>query len=71
MKIFLIFLFLIFVFSYPDFKDRMYNVKCSSWFENHSPLLKPLGSWALGGKLAGPWQAQALASIGAKSSLNS
>ncbi|KAJ6860200.1 hypothetical protein NC651_036531 [Populus alba x Populus x berolinensis] len=50
----------------------MYNVKCSSsWFENLSPLPKPLGSWAHGVKLAGPWQAQALASIGAKSSLNS
>jgi hypothetical protein len=43
MKIFLIFLFLIFVFSCPDFKDRMYNVKCSSWFENHSLFLSLLG----------------------------
>ncbi|KAJ6959384.1 hypothetical protein NC653_037651 [Populus alba x Populus x berolinensis] len=35
-----------------------------------SPL-KPPGTWALGRKLAGLWQAQALASIGAKASLNS
>ncbi|KAJ6860188.1 hypothetical protein NC651_036519 [Populus alba x Populus x berolinensis] len=42
----------------------------SSCFENQS-FLKPPGTWALGQELAELWQAQALASIGAKLSLNS
>ncbi|KAI9379113.1 hypothetical protein POPTR_017G045266v4 [Populus trichocarpa] len=62
MKILLICLFLIFVFSCPDFYSVVsYSSPC---FENQPPLLKPPGP--------GLWQAQqALASIGAKSSLNS